>query len=648
MSARASNDAMDDCVVELDASWTIRHVNATVLRLLGRPADDLVGRSIWETLRSLEQSDFAAVLHEAMRTGEPASVVGAAGDRGRIFALRAQRHDGGLRLRFHEVTALHALEQRSREAADVQQRLRRVAVAVAAGAGQQAIFDLIAREVLELCDGQLSEIFRFEDGDRFTAVGTAGTHRIFEVGDSSTLTPGGAVAQQRHRRTPLAIEDIVRQPHLTPRRVAAGLRGTVLAPIVVEDAVWGAMSASRAAAWPGAADFARRLADFAELAGLAVASTEAKAQLARRATTDGLTDLSNSEALRSRVQAEIARARRHGGTLCLASLDVDNFKQINDRYGHEVGDDALRAVAAAMRLGARAEDLPARVGGDEFALLVVGAGRLEALSVVERIRRDVHACSPVDVDLRLSAGICEWQADRDDRTLVRLADDALYWAKVSGRDAAWIYDPTVVAHLDANAREELVRRNQALTGLQALARAIDAKDPTTREHSDRVADLARHLALAVGWPAARAALIHEAGLLHDVGKVGVPDAVLLKPGRLNADEYEAVKRHAALGAEIVGDVLGPEQVTWIRHHHERSDGGGYPDGIGGDEIPEGAAILAIADCWDAMTFARPYATPRPPAEALQECRRLAGRQFRADLVPLLEQVLDVGQLEPHA
>ena len=163
--------------------------------------------------------------------------------------------------------------------------------------------------------------------------------------------------------------------------------------------------------------------------------------------------------------------------------------------------------------------------------------------------------------------------------------------------------------------------------IRALARAIDAKDPSTRMHSERVAHLATRIAEAMGWPADRVEQLREAGLVHDVGKIGVPDAVLLKPGRLTDEEFEIVKQHAALGAEIVSEVLSPELVAWVRHHHERYDGGGYPDRIAGDDIPDGARILCVADSVDVMTSRRPYCEPRTWEDAMDECRRVAGTHF---------------------
>jgi HD-GYP domain-containing protein (c-di-GMP phosphodiesterase class II) len=134
--------------------------------------------------------------------------------------------------------------------------------------------------------------------------------------------------------------------------------------------------------------------------------------------------------------------------------------------------------------------------------------------------------------------------------------------------------------------------------------------------------------------------------VHDVGKIAVPDAILFKPDQLTRDEFRRVRAHAALGAEIVADVLSPAQVAWVRGHHERWDGRGYPDGLAGDGIPEGARILTLADAWDVMTSQRPYGVPLSREDALAECRRCSGAQFWPAVVAALERTLAEGGLPP--
>jgi len=184
-------------------------------------------------------------------------------------------------------------------------------------------------------------------------------------------------------------------------------------------------------------------------------------------------------------------------------------------------------------------------------------------------------------------------------------------------------------------------RWHGLISLRRTARAIDSLDPSTVGHSERVAGIAAEMAEELGWIRRRIEDLHEAGVVHDVGKSCVPESVLLTPGALTPTEFEIVKAHAAVGAEACADVLSRRQVGWIRHHHERWDGRGYPDRLLGDELPEGAAILCLADSWDAMTHRSWSGAALGREEALEECRAESGHQFAPWAVAALERVMEV-------
>jgi diguanylate cyclase (GGDEF)-like protein len=302
----------------------------------------------------------------------------------------------------------------------------------------------------------------------------------------------------------------------------------------------------------------------------------------------------------------VALAERSGRPLSLVLLDLDHFKRINDSFGHPAGDAGVTEVARRLASCARRGEVVARVGGEEFAWLLPGADAMDAWQAAERARVEVSATPLLSYgSLTISAGVCELSQAGGAGELHRLADGALYWAKAHGRDRCIRYSPEVVEELSAGERAARLEHQQALNAVHALARAVDAKDPYTQRHSERVADIAVRLALELGWPAERLRELREAAVLHDVGKIAVPDAILTKPGALTPDEFALVREHPARGAEIVAEALTPEQASWVRGHHERVDGGGYPDGIAGDAIPDGARVMALADAWDAMTSDRP-------------------------------------------
>jgi len=367
----------------------------------------------------------------------------------------------------------------------------------------------------------------------------------------------------------------------------------------------------------------------------------------RLAARDPLTGLLNHRAFQERLAHESARAARAGEPMALVLIDIDHFKAVNDGHGHQAGDEVLREVAVRLTDMARQEDVLARIGGEEFAWLLPGADDLAAWDAAERARHSVRSSDiPPAGRVTVSGGVADMRHARDASELVRLADGALYWAKAHGRDVVFRYSTDVVRALSAEERAGQLMRAQALNAMRVLARAVDARDPYTAAHSERVADLCVRLATVLNWPSERIVALREAALVHDVGKIGVPDAILLKAAGLTDAERLQIEGHAALGAQIVADVLTNEQASWVRGHHERFDGAGYPDMLAGRDIPDGARIMTVADSWDAMTTDRPYRLGLPVAEAL--ARVLAGRgtQFCPEVVEAMGLLSEHGLLEP--
>ncbi len=368
-----------------------------------------------------------------------------------------------------------------------------------------------------------------------------------------------------------------------------------------------------------------------------------------KSSSDALTGLANHRTFHEALLREASLARRHQRELSIVVLDIDDFRAINQIHGHQAGDAVITEVARRIGATLRSEDVLARIGGEEFACLLPSTSGQAAWRAAERARTAIEqAPFPGVGQVTVSAGVCDLAMAGDEQELLRLADGALYWAKMHGRNVSYRYSPEVMDVLSAQERAEQAERSRTLSAITALARAVDAKDATTQRHSERVANVAGLLANLLGWTAERRAKLHESGLVHDVGKIGVPDAILRKQGPLTEAEEEVMRTHAALGARIVHDVLSPEQALWVLHHHERWDGAGYPRGLAGDAIPVGAQILAVADAWDAMTANRHYRLALTPEVVLAELTRGGGRQWSPKVIDALMELSRSGLLVPAA
>jgi diguanylate cyclase (GGDEF)-like protein len=356
------------------------------------------------------------------------------------------------------------------------------------------------------------------------------------------------------------------------------------------------------------------------------------------ALKDPLTGLLNHRAFQERLGEELRRAERGGHPVSIVAVDLDDFKAINDARGHAAGDDALRKVAGALRDELRAGDVCGRVGGDEFTLALVGADVGEADLVVERI---AAAVAP----LTLSAGIVGYPRHGTAQDeLLHLADGAMYWAKSNGKSRSFVYSDSIDLARSAEEAAERNLRAGLVNTVHALARAVDAKDGYTHSHSQRVARYAAELGRELGLSEPQIEQLRSAGVLHDVGKIGIPDAVLLKPARLDAAEFAVMRRHSELGRDIIAGAGLEEIASWVLHLHERYDGGGYPEGLAGDDIPLPSRILHCADALEAMTSSRIYRPGMPVERALEEIEDGAGSQFDPAVADALVRLVREGDL----
>ena len=353
----------------------------------------------------------------------------------------------------------------------------------------------------------------------------------------------------------------------------------------------------------------------------------------RLALTDPLTSLGNHRHFHERLARELEHALRGGRPLALCLVDIDDFKRINDQFGHPEGDRVLSQVATRLRQSGEAF----RLGGDEFAVLLPGSDAGEALtaasSIVERISRlDFAEMGAVTV----SAGIAlapQHARERDE--LLRLVDTALYRAKENGKNRADIYRPDVIELADLRRLVSAKDRAARLRAAASLASAVDARDVYAGNHSERVAELAVRLAARIGLSREELELTRLAGSLHDLGKLVLPEKLLRKPEPLTEPEWTVLREHSSLGSRML-ESLGIDSVAeWVLHHHERWDGKGYPDGLAGTDIPLGARIIFVADSFDAITSDGLYGKACTVDDALTEVVLCAGTQFDPAVVEAL-------------
>ena len=356
-----------------------------------------------------------------------------------------------------------------------------------------------------------------------------------------------------------------------------------------------------------------------------VAVVEGLTDAARR---DPLTDLLNRRGFEEAFDVELERARRTGGPLTLVVGDLDRFKEINDRFGHAAGDDALRRVAGLIESAKRGFDSAARVGGEEFAILAPDADEHGSYMLAERIRADVErSFSEGPGPLTISFGIATFPLHGQSAdSLLRAGDQALYAAKRLGRNRSVISSAEVPGIL-ARAPRRPDESHVELGNLLNLAAAMDVRDSGTVSHCHRVGRFAELIARELGLAPDSVERVRIAGILHDLGRVGIPDDLIAKAGPLDEAERAWVRSHPEIGARMVETTEHADIRSWILAHHERPDGRGYPAGRPAAEVPLEARILGVADAYEAMTSERPYRPAMGAGDAAAELRRGAGTQF---------------------
>ena len=413
------------------------------------------------------------------------------------------------------------------------------------------------------------------------------------------------------------------------------------------------------------------------------ALTFQKAQ--EQAITDGLTGVKTHRYLMETLSQEWKRSTRANRPFSLVLMDLDRFKFVNDFYGHLEGDVVLQRVGHILEQNCRRSDVVARYGGDEFVILMPETSVEQARQLASKLRGWI-ASDPLlrDKNITASFGIAGFPVHGSTpQELIQVADSSMYLSKHQGGNSVSSAEQTdpndtkrwkkdvLEAYLGVTLKrlfstgpeafDEIYRRLEQFTRslteqgqggstellppavvdtVTSLALAIDAKDHYTQGHSQKVSAYAVMIAEALGMDPPEVEEIRLAGLLHDIGKVGIPEPILNKSGPLDAAEWETMKTHTELGAKILEPLEAMKRIRlMVRHHHEFYDGTGYPDRMEGERIPHGARVIAIADAYDTITSERTYKKARTPEDAFLELERCAANQFDPSLVRVFIEVM---------
>lgn len=381
---------------------------------------------------------------------------------------------------------------------------------------------------------------------------------------------------------------------------------------------------------------------------------ETNIMLERQSRLDNLTELLNYRSLRECIDLEFIKARAENKTLIIIVVDIDYFKILNNNSGHNFGDFVLKKIGEIIKEEITENDIIGRHQADQFTVVLINSDYEKASDVAERLRKRVaeHLFQDKENSSRvtISVGIASLKDDgaKSVQELLNFSDLAIRQAKIKGRN-------TVVAYIDLKGKmeSELLQREEDkisviekqlvnladsskksyMEAAKALIAALEAKDPYTKAHSLNVATFATMIAEELGLSEQQIELISDAAQLHDIGKIGIPENILLKNGRLTKEEYEVVKQHPLISIQILKRIKYMEsELPIIQCHHERPDGKGYPAGLLLIDIPLGAQIISVADSYDAMISLRPYRGALKVSEAVNELKNNAGSQFNPEVV----------------
>ena len=437
--------------------------------------------------------------------------------------------------------------------------------------------------------------------------------------------------------------------------VEAQAQSFAAVPFSGKDELLGVMIAGSRSSQEFSLDRMKLLESVSNQIGISAESAMRFEEISRLATTDELTGVYNHYYFQQRLEEEIARSSRYGQKCSLIIIDLDHFRVYNDLFGHMAGDKVLKKVGGLLRKCARQIDIVCRYSGSGFTIILPQTDADAAYSIAQRLQQVAEAAlleesTISDANLTFSLGIASFPGDGPSPDgLIHRADIALATAKQRGRNQACLASDVLnVTTSPKRALWEVAEYLEAASAsnIYAMAAAVDARDHCTYMHSRNVSKYAVTMGKVISLPRKKIERLRIAALLHDIGKIGVSDSIIKKPGPLNEKEWEMMKKHPELGAIIINHI--PELADCaaaVRHHHEHYDGNGYPDGLKEKDIPIEARIIAIAEAYDNMTTPRSYHQAISHEQAVEELKQHANSQFDPSLV--LAFIHAAEQIIPH-
>ncbi len=515
--------------------------------------------------------------------------------------------------------------------------LNEIAVAIASAPDLQSTLNDIMRYGAGLTGSQAACLaFYDQETRRFRDWVTHGLSEHFVR--NMSFRPGGAADEAFSAATTgayvLSNDRPPTRHRLSKLARDEGIRSSICLPLTSHASRLGVIYFYRTDRDTFAPDEIELLRTFSNLVAGTIEEARLREELGTLARTDSLTGLLNRRVFDRRLEEEHRRAQRYGKPYALTLIDIDHFKRVNDSYGHPAGDEVLRAIGQLLARQFRDVDTVARFGGEEFAVIMPEISGAAATPVAERLRGTV-AATPFrlpdgrEIGVTVSIGVACFPDCADSmQAVVDRADQALYTAKEAGRNRVVLYRTMLKAQIERNPARIVSLLNENLENMHPVVAALDGKAAFLRDHGRCVQEIALRLGRALRLRKAELEMLGRAALLHDLGTATIPDAVLRKEALLTEEEWRRVRQHPVRAGKWLARVPALRRlVPVVRHHHERYDGEGYPDGLRGAAIPRLARVLAVADAWCAIRAERPQRRALSVDEARAVIAAGAGRQF---------------------